>query len=318
MKNKKLVLILVGILLILILSLIFVILNYTKNSDIDDNKQNLEQNVNVEENNDKIVEEVYYTVNFDSDGGSNTDSVVVLKGECVEKPDNPIKNGYTFIEWQLDGKTFDFTAKIDKEITLKAKWEKNIVVEEKDDEVGSNTNVDTTKKPENVLNLNDNIKVHIEQNTVLCGFAMFTTNLKEVYPHAYIKSGNYVSYWPGEDAVDGEVSEEDLKNKWDYLKFNKSKEQTAEKLLSQYKKSKIEGIKDFTYSINNHRFEYSYNYLTFANVGYKTEAISVNEKIKNAFSSAIKFTGPCGDPIPQAIDLTEELCDEYNLKCDRW
>ena len=81
MKNKKLVFILVGILLILILSLIFVILNYTKNSDIDDNKQNLEQNANVEENNDKIVEEVYYTVNFDSDGGSNTDSVVVLKEE---------------------------------------------------------------------------------------------------------------------------------------------------------------------------------------------------------------------------------------------
>lgn len=310
----------IGILLVLIFLLVFIILSHNKSSNMNNNEEKLNQNIEVEENNNKIDEEIYYTVNFDSDGGSNIDSVVVLKGECVKKPNNPVKEGYTFIEWQLDEKTYDFTTKLDKEITLKAKWQKKDIIEENQFNHSENNenSSSSNQRPANVLNLNNDIKVYVKQNTVLCGFAMFTTNLKEVFPHVYIKSGNYASYWPGDGHMDGELSEEELKEGWNLLKFDNKKEENAKNILSQYKKNKIEGIKDFDYSINNHRFEYSYHYISFANINYQSEAISVNKKIKDVFSSAIKFTGPCGDPLPQAILLTEELCDDYNLKCDRW
>ena len=74
-----------------------------------------------------------YTVSFDLDGGTGTASdykaQTVLSGALVTKPANdPTKAGYDFVEWQLDGKPFDFTAKLtdktaDKsEFTLTASW----------------------------------------------------------------------------------------------------------------------------------------------------------------------------------------------------
>ena len=64
-----------------------------------------------------------YTVSFDTDGGSKIASVKVRKGKTVEKPKDPTKEDYTFVEWQLDGKTYDFTDKVTKNIKLKAVWE---------------------------------------------------------------------------------------------------------------------------------------------------------------------------------------------------
>ena len=63
-----------------------------------------------------------FTVTFDTDGGSNVNAIDVLEGEKVKAPTNPTKEGYKFVEWQLDGKTFDFNTPITKNITLKAKW----------------------------------------------------------------------------------------------------------------------------------------------------------------------------------------------------
>lgn len=65
---------------------------------------------------------VYYNVSFDSDGGSIVKSQKVKKNNVVNEPNSPIKDGYTFIEWQLNGKTYNFNHKVDKNITLKAKW----------------------------------------------------------------------------------------------------------------------------------------------------------------------------------------------------
>ena len=64
-----------------------------------------------------------YTITFDSDGGSEVDSQVVNYDQKIELPTNPIKSGYIFREWQLDGKTFDLNTRISKNITLKATWD---------------------------------------------------------------------------------------------------------------------------------------------------------------------------------------------------
>lgn len=65
-----------------------------------------------------------YTVKFDSNGGSEVEKQVVKVGETVEEPEVPIREGYKFIEWQLDGKVFDFNTKIRKNIVLVAQWQK--------------------------------------------------------------------------------------------------------------------------------------------------------------------------------------------------
>ena len=68
---------------------------------------------------DKVVGPTY-TVKFDTDGGSKVNSRVVEENHTVSRPNNPTKKGYIFKEWQLDGKTYNFSTKITSNITLKA------------------------------------------------------------------------------------------------------------------------------------------------------------------------------------------------------
>jgi len=68
---------------------------------------------------------VYYTVTFNSKGGSKIDSAQVEKGKKVTKPTKPTRKGYTFVEWELNGKKYDFSNAVSKDITLTAKWKKS-------------------------------------------------------------------------------------------------------------------------------------------------------------------------------------------------
>ena len=63
-----------------------------------------------------------YTVTFNSNGGTTINSQEVKEGETVKKVDDPTKQGYMFVEWQLNGKTYDFSSKVMKNITLDAIW----------------------------------------------------------------------------------------------------------------------------------------------------------------------------------------------------
>ncbi len=101
-----------------------------------------EENIN-EENilKNEEIENKIYLVTFDSNGGSKVENQTVDKGNKVSRPTNPTKEGYKFVDWQLDGKTFNFETEITTDITLQAKWEK---------QKGTNsTNQNSTKKPSN-------------------------------------------------------------------------------------------------------------------------------------------------------------------------
>lgn len=65
-----------------------------------------------------------YTVRFDSAGGTEVEKQIVRVGDNVEEPEVPIREGYKFIEWQLDGKKYDFEAKVRKNMVLVAQWQK--------------------------------------------------------------------------------------------------------------------------------------------------------------------------------------------------
>ena len=47
-----------------------------------------------------------------------------IKDNTVIKPNIPVKEGYKFIGWYDNNKLFDFKKKINKNITLEARWEK--------------------------------------------------------------------------------------------------------------------------------------------------------------------------------------------------
>ena len=72
-------------------------------------------------NNKKAIN---YNITFNTDGGSLVESQIVKKNEIAKKPNDPVKEGYNFIGWTLDGKTFDFNNRIEKDITLIAVWKK--------------------------------------------------------------------------------------------------------------------------------------------------------------------------------------------------
>ena len=63
-----------------------------------------------------------HTVNFDTSGGTVILAQTVKKGEKAAKPVDPTKENSDFVEWQLDGVTYDFNSVVSKNITLKAVW----------------------------------------------------------------------------------------------------------------------------------------------------------------------------------------------------
>lgn len=66
-----------------------------------------------------------FTVTFDSNGGSQIESQTVLKGETVIQPNDPTKDGYTFIGWYSSNgysPIYDFGQPVNSNITIYAKW----------------------------------------------------------------------------------------------------------------------------------------------------------------------------------------------------
>lgn len=67
-------------------------------------------------------------VTFDSNGGNEIESQTIWGDELVLKPDDPIKEGYTFEDWyenSTSGAKFDFEKPICEDKTLVAKWSIN-------------------------------------------------------------------------------------------------------------------------------------------------------------------------------------------------
>ena len=72
-------------------------------------------------------DEEYVTVTFDTDGGSAVQAEKVKVGDRVEKPAEPLKDGYLFAGWFLDGKQYDFNLSVTSDITLVAHWTEKLI-----------------------------------------------------------------------------------------------------------------------------------------------------------------------------------------------
>lgn len=63
---------------------------------------------------------------FDTDGGSAVKAITADGGEKIQAPAAPVKQGYYFAGWYLDGKPYEFGYMPYSDITLKAKWREPI------------------------------------------------------------------------------------------------------------------------------------------------------------------------------------------------
>ena len=266
--------------------------------------------------NDKNFETVYYTINYDSNGGTSIDSVVVKDGEKAPMPNGPIRDNYIFTGWYLNDEEYDFDTPVNEDITLVAKWERNID-SSNNGEASSNDDNSSISK----INLNDNLNATVyyeDTGDKTCFFYMFIDNLQEIYPNAkitnYSKTIKHVTYSPFEEKENYELSDTDLANS--NLKINTSKEEKLKSIFDKYQNAK--GINIDKFEIINHRIYFTYSYITFngLNIAGGTKA---NQEITNALSGSILFQGPCGDSnYYKNVTVDEEICDEFNLVCGRW
>ena len=65
------------------------------------------------------------TVTFDTDDGSAVESQTVVSGRNAVRPADPVRTGYTFAGWYLDGEVYDFDTPVTTDLTLTAHWTAN-------------------------------------------------------------------------------------------------------------------------------------------------------------------------------------------------
>lgn len=65
----------------------------------------------------------FFTVTFDTQGGSAVDPVQVRRGGVLEQPEDPDRPGYIFAGWYLGDGKYDFGSRVSQDITLTAHWQ---------------------------------------------------------------------------------------------------------------------------------------------------------------------------------------------------
>ncbi len=69
-----------------------------------------------------------YSIVFDSNGGTVVEKQIVIEGNYCIEPKSPTKEGFEFEGWYWNDDLYNFTKKVEQNLTLIAKWKK---VEEK-------------------------------------------------------------------------------------------------------------------------------------------------------------------------------------------
>ena len=107
---------------------------------------------------DADAKPVFHTVTFDTDGGSEINAQKVLHGDCVIKPDDPVKKGFLFLGWHVErylSERYDFSIPVTSDLTLCADWE----------EVSLDVTVNEDTSPDNEVRRN--ITGVVESNSPL-------------------------------------------------------------------------------------------------------------------------------------------------------
>lgn len=138
----------------------------------------------------------YYTINFNSNGGSLVSSAKVKKEESVSSPKAPTKDGFVFEGWYTDKELtskYEFSTPVTKSFTLYAKWV------EKEQEAETTTQLKFTDLKKDAWYY-DVIKTAVEKGL------MNGISETEFAPEKEVTRGMFVSIlyrMAGEPVVDG-------------------------------------------------------------------------------------------------------------------
>jgi len=72
-------------------------------------------------------EVMMHTITFDSNQGSEVESITIRHGEVAQRPDNPTRSNHRFSYWRYndeDGERFDWNEPITEDISLRARWQR--------------------------------------------------------------------------------------------------------------------------------------------------------------------------------------------------
>ena len=254
------------------------------------NKDDVNKKIETEENNI-----VTYNVSFDTNGGNIIESQVIKKDDKATKPSNPTKTGYKFIEWQLDNKSFDFDTKINKDITLKAKWEKEEKNNSTNNNISNNNNTSNNNNSSNNNNTSNNNANNTgsNQSSEENNTQQPITPPKEEDTHkGVINLNDNVMYITGDIVYkcDNCISDSVIQQ------INSYKGITNLGLDSGYA---------WIRSINIPEGKYS---------DYDGVNIGVLENL--LIQCGAEMVGGDSDWEPKL--LTEQVCNKYKLSCDRW
>ena len=107
--------------------------------------------------------EKYYVVSFDLNGGTgNGNNVNVVAGSKLEKPSDPVRTGYTFTGWTLNGSAYDFNKVVNSNIKLTANWKINSYTVKFDIDGGSSISSQTVKYKDKATRPSDPVKIGYE------------------------------------------------------------------------------------------------------------------------------------------------------------
>lgn len=96
-----------------------------------------------------------YTVTFETSAGVTTETQVIKKDDLAKEPEAPTKEGYVFAGWYYEDDQdtkYDFSSKVNKDIKLIAKWEK-------EDEKLTGVSISASKS---TLEINDELTLSIK------------------------------------------------------------------------------------------------------------------------------------------------------------
>lgn len=234
-----------------------------------------------------------YKVTFDSDGGTEVGTQKIKKGEYAKQPTEPIKDGYKFIEWQLDDNSFDFNTPIKKDITLKAKWE---------------------KLDGNVINLNDNIQYYESHDSG-----------KYVYPNPTCLNKTINDLKKEHKNYDKNLNSDYLEEELEIINNSViSLNQYGNAHLLTYFPDCLIAIPNTTLNLlkslkgiiieKKTNTTIQFKYINFTNQEYNKYLSD-----KQFYKYGLLIDGGYNsNEVTETTLLTETVCQKYNLICDRW
>lgn len=67
-----------------------------------------------------LLENKEYNVKFKNVEGLN--DYKIINGAYIQRPEEPVREGYQFIGWYYEGKEFDFNMPVTTDVELEARW----------------------------------------------------------------------------------------------------------------------------------------------------------------------------------------------------